>query len=194
MPFRVHAPRGAHFPIHRRVRWGRLADLFVLDTRQYRSDQCGEIGVCDPALDADRVMLGDQQLRWLDRGLRQSRADWTVLAQQVVFSRVDFAPGPASIFNLDQWDGYPAARGRVLASLAAHRPNDNVVLTGDIHASGVSDVLADYDDPDSTVLGAEFVGDLRVVGVVRPPWRRSCRRRSRRTPISSGSTRPGGAG
>ena len=157
MPFRRPAPTGPDFPIHRQVRWGRLADLFVLDTRQYRDDQCGEIGVCDPALDADREMLGSEQQEWLDDGLRRSKADWAVLAQQVVFSRMNFVPSPAEIYNLDQWDGYQTARRRVLASLVEHHPRGNVVLTGDIHASGASDVLADFGDPTSQVLGAEFI-------------------------------------
>ena len=159
MPFRRRAPRGPDFRIHRRTQWGRLADIFVLDTRQFRADQCGEVGArCDPAEDESREMLGAAQQRWLARGLRRTRADWAVLAQQVVFSQMDFVPGPAEIYNLDQWDGYRAARERVLAAMRDRHPHDNIVLTGDIHASGVADVLADYDDPTSAKMGAEFVG------------------------------------
>lgn len=159
MPFRRRAPRDATFRIHRRTRWGRLADVFVLDTRQFRADQCGDIGAaCEPTADADREMLGAEQHRWLSRGLARSRADWTVLAQQVIFSKLDLLPGPAELYNLDQWDGYAAARQRVLDALRTGRPHDTIVLTGDIHASGVSDLLTDYDDPASTPMGAEFIG------------------------------------
>ena len=159
MPFRKRAPRGPDFSIHRRTQWGRLADIFVLDTRQYRADQCAEIGApCYPVADETREWLGAEQDRWLARGLRRTPADWAVLAQQVVFSQMDFVPGPAEIYNLDQWDGYRAARERVLATMRNRRPHDNIVLTGDIHASGVSDLLADYDDPTSAKMGAEFVG------------------------------------
>lgn len=159
MPFRRRAPRGADFKIHRRTSWGRLADFFVLDTRQFRADQCGEVGpACDPADDESREMLGRGQRQWLHRGISRSRADWSVLAQQVVFSKMDLIPGDPAIYNLDQWDGYVHAREQVLDTMRNRRPHDNIVLTGDIHASGVSDVLTDYDDPDSAPMGAEFVG------------------------------------
>lgn len=159
MPFRARAPRGANFRIHRHIPWGQLADFFVLDTRQFRADQCGEIGAaCDPATDESREMLGRRQQRWLTRGIRRSLADWSVLAQQVVFSKMDLIPGTPELYNLDQWDGYVSAREQVLRTMRSRRPHDNIVLTGDIHASGVSDVLADYNDPESASMGAEFVG------------------------------------
>jgi len=162
MPMRGPAPTGPDLRIHRRIRWGRLADFLVLDTRQFRTDQtCGTNDVggrCDAAFDPATQVLGTEQERWLSRGLRTSTADWAVLAQQVVFSQFAFVPGNPGIYNLDQWDGYPAARQRVLDMLAADRPHDTVVLTGDIHASFVSDLKADYDDPASATLGAEFVG------------------------------------
>ena len=159
MPFRVRAPKSADFRIHRHVPWGRLADFFVLDTRQYRADQCGEIGAaCDPATDTSREMLGRKQRRWLDKGISRSSADWSVLAQQVVFSKLDFVPGAAEGFNLDQWDGYMHAREQLLETMRTRRPHDNIVLTGDIHASGVANVMSDYDDPASAPMGAEFVG------------------------------------
>jgi alkaline phosphatase D len=44
MPLRrASIPSGPDMLLYRRVPWGRLADLFVLDTRQYRTDQpCGD--------------------------------------------------------------------------------------------------------------------------------------------------------
>ncbi len=162
MPFRRPAPTSADFRIHRRVRWGRVADIFVLDTRQYRDDQpCGPADIgprCDDSLADDTRMLGGRQVGWLNRGLASSDARWAVLAQQVVFSQLAFVPGDPGVYNLDQWDGYVAARGRVQQAFTEHHPDNNVVLTGDIHAAGVSDLLADYDDPTSANLGAEFIG------------------------------------
>lgn len=158
MPFRRRAPHGADYRIYRRTSWGHLADFLVLDTRQYRSPQCGGLGPsCSPEQDARREMLGRRQSNWLSRRIRRSHADWAVLAQQVVFSRMDFDSGDGEWYNLDQWDGYPAARDRLLATLHNQRPTDNIVLTGDLHASCVFDVLADYHDPDSAIIGTEFV-------------------------------------
>jgi len=71
---------------------------------------------------------------------------------------MDLIPGTPELYNLDQWDGYVSAREQVLRTMRSRRPHDNIVLAGDIHASGVSDVLADYNDPESASMGAEFVG------------------------------------
>jgi alkaline phosphatase D len=161
-PTRLAAPSGPDLRIERRLDYGLLARFHVLDTRQYRTDQtCGvdDIGsVCDAARDPAAVVLGAEQERWLLDGLDASRATWNVLAQQVVFSLVDFLPGPDAIHNLDQWDGYPTARDRVLSFLADRRPSNPVVITGDIHTSGVADVLADFADPASPVVATELVG------------------------------------
>ncbi|MDH3706418.1 MAG: alkaline phosphatase D family protein [Acidimicrobiia bacterium] len=162
MPMRGPAPTGPDLELHRRIRWGRLADIFVLDTRQFRTDQtCGTDdvgGLCPAAFDPATQVLGTEQERWLLDGLARTRRRWAVLAQQVVFSRLAIVPGNPGVYNLDQWDGYQAARQRILDTLAQHRPHDTVVLSGDFHASFVSDITADFDDPAAPVLGAEFVG------------------------------------
>ncbi|HUF79887.1 MAG TPA: alkaline phosphatase D family protein [Burkholderiales bacterium] len=43
MPLRVSAlPQAGRLDLHRRLRYGELAEIFLLDTRQYRTDQpCG---------------------------------------------------------------------------------------------------------------------------------------------------------
>jgi alkaline phosphatase D len=162
MPTRLAPPRGPDLAIHRRSDFGRLARFHVLDTRQYRSDQpCSptDIGpICDAALADDFTLLGAQQEAWLADGLRSSDATWNVLAQQIVFSQLRFGVGAEAIVNLDQWDGYPGSRRRVLDVLGEPGVSNPVVITGDIHTSGVSDLKGDYDDPDGAVLGAEFVG------------------------------------
>jgi alkaline phosphatase D len=95
-------PRGATMPLYRRLRFGDLVEVNLLDTRQYRDDQpCGEDGssggrvvTCPERVDPRRTILGDHQRRWLLRGLDRSRADWNVLAQQVVLAWLDLHPGP----------------------------------------------------------------------------------------------------
>ena len=54
---RVRRPRGPDMPLYRRFAYGRLVDLSVLDTRQYRTDQpCGDgqSALCDGARDRRR--------------------------------------------------------------------------------------------------------------------------------------------
>jgi alkaline phosphatase D len=161
MPLRLDPPDDADYRIHRAVGWGRLARFYVLDGRQYRSDQaCVDTAVvasagpvCDEAESDDRTMLGDDQESWLGEALGDSDATWNVLAQQTVVSATPFTEG---LVNLDQWDGYPAPRRRLVEDL---RDVDNpVIITGDIHLAGVASLTDDPDDPDSDPVAVELVG------------------------------------
>ena len=137
MPLAPPAPAGSELRLFRRFRFGRLAELNVLDTRQFRSNQpCGGPAdqlppagddlafACGGELDPAATMTGARQEDWLLRGLRSSDARWNVLAQQVMMSRVNFAPtSPVPLYNMDAWDGYAAARNRVPRLRAgSHRP------------------------------------------------------------------------
>jgi alkaline phosphatase D len=151
-------PRGPRIQAYRRLPWGDLATVHLMDTRQYRYDQvCGDtraIG-CSARLTADRTMLGRTQERWLSQGLRESRGRWDLLAQQVFMAQKDSWPGPVEQLAMDAWDGYPRARGRLLSHLAGVR--NPVVLTGDVHKHYANDLRRDFDDPDSPVLASELV-------------------------------------
>ena len=57
----------------------------------------------------------------------------------------------------DQWDGYDAARSRLLA-LLAQGPVNPVVLTGDLHSDPVSDLPASFEDPAAPIVATEFMG------------------------------------
>ena len=103
-------------------------------------------------------MTGPEQERWLLEGLRISQARWNVIAQQTILFEADFLAGPGQVFNMDQWDGYVAARNRLLSFLLNFRPSNPIVLTGDIHSSWVGDLKADFDNPRSATVGTEFVG------------------------------------
>ena len=161
MPVRLPPPEGEEYPIHRALRWGDLADLVLLDGRQFRSDQaCGSPSIsldppCPEAFDPARTMLGAAQEEWLGTQLAGATGTWTVLAQQTVLT--DLRYGEA-ILNYDQWDGYAPARDRLLAQAAS--ADRVVVLTGDIHFAGVG-VLPG--------VGIEFVtGSISSTGLIDP--------------------------
>jgi alkaline phosphatase D len=159
MPVRMRPPAGPDLRIHRSLDWGRLARFHVLDTRQYRSDQpCGQADLgpsCDARLDPARTLLGAEQEAWLAGGLGSSAATWDVLANQVVLTSMPLA---GTIYNLDQWDGYGGARARLLDRLAAPDVANPVVLTGDIHAAGVGDVVdLDAHGPGAPAVATELV-------------------------------------
>jgi alkaline phosphatase D len=160
-PVRLPPPTGPDLRIYRAVDWGKLARFHVLDTRQYRADQaCGTNDIaptCDERTAAGRTLLGAQQEAWLGRSLRKSRATWDVLANQMVMTAMPLG-GP--IFNLDQWDGYADARARFFDQLNAAGTDNPVVITGDIHAAGVGDLVGEDSDgtPSTQVRGTELVG------------------------------------
>jgi alkaline phosphatase D len=160
MPLRRSSmPRGIAMQLYRRVQWGGLATLHMLDTRQYRDDQpCGdEISACTERIDPARSLTGAEQERWLLNGFEESRARWDVLGQQVFFSQVELTPGPDRGFNPDAWDGYAANRDRIVRGIVESPVRNAVVLTGDVHTHWAAEVHARSDDPTSPVVATELV-------------------------------------
>jgi alkaline phosphatase D len=161
---RVQERRGK-VALFRSLRFGRLAEFLVLDTRQERTDQpCGDgfqvLQACPAILDPASTLLGNTQETWLYRNLWNSHTVWNVIAQQVMMMRWDLGAlaGPGlNLFNVDAWDGYQSERDRLMAFLSARRIENTVVLTGDIHSSWAADLKADFGRPDSPIVGAEFV-------------------------------------
>ncbi|MDQ3630546.1 MAG: alkaline phosphatase D family protein [Actinomycetota bacterium] len=155
LPLRASAkPSGPNMQLYRRAKFGDLAEFEVLDTRQYRSDvaRCGGDPTCPEARDPARTMLGDEQERWLLDGLAASGARWNVIANQVPLrEQINKVGG-------DKWDGYLAQRERLLSFLAEREPSNPVVVTGDAHYNEVADLLADFEDPASEIVGTEFIG------------------------------------
>lgn len=162
MPLRRSSvPRGPNARLYRRLTYGKLAEFNVLDTRQYRTDQpCGDDfpDDCPGRFDPDQTITGERQERWLRRGLAASHSRWNVLAQQIFMAQIDLVRGPKEGFYVDGWDGYVASRDRLLDFLHRRRVSNPVVLTGDWHANWLCDLKTDYNDPDSPVVGTEFVG------------------------------------
>jgi alkaline phosphatase D len=168
MPLRASSmPVGPDLLLYRHVGFGRLAGFFVLDTRQYRTDQpCGDglKAACDGVRDPHATLLGAHQARWLFDGLDRSASRWNVLAQQVMMARVDRRPGDERFYSMDQWGGYDAARTQMMSFLDRRKPSNPVVLTGDIHTNWVNDLKADFDDPSSATVATEFVGTSLTSG------------------------------
>lgn len=159
---------GGGIRLYDRHAWGSLAQIHVLDNRQYRSHQaCTKTGrgggnvvgdECTTRLDASRTMLGTAQERWLDEGLAQSKALWNVIAQQTLFAPASRQGDKGGIFWTDGWDGYPAARERLLKSIADRRPSNPLVLSGDVHACYTANLHAQPGRPDSPIIATEFCG------------------------------------
>ncbi|MDZ8183297.1 MAG: alkaline phosphatase [Nostoc sp. ChiSLP02] len=163
MPLRKSSlPNDANLLLYRRFAFGNLVEFNVLDTRQYRTDQPCNDGLkprCPEAFDTNATMTGSQQEKWLLKGLDRSRSRWNAIAQQTMLAQYNFNSNPGvGVFNVDQWDGYVAARDRLLNFLNQRRPSNPVVISGDIHSSWVHDLKLDFNNPKSPTVGTEFVG------------------------------------
>ncbi|MEV8306022.1 alkaline phosphatase D family protein [Streptomyces flavidovirens] len=140
--------------VYRRLRFGRLADLHLLDLRSFRSQQAtiGSGSVDDP----ERTLTGRAQLDWLKSGLASSDAAWKLVGTSVMISPVAFGSVPAHLLeplaelmglpkeglavNVDQWDGYTDDRKELITHLRDRAVKNTVFLTGDIHMAWANDV------------------------------------------------------
>jgi phosphodiesterase/alkaline phosphatase D-like protein len=118
--------------IYKRLSYGTVADVFLLDERQYRIP--GGPG-------RPRRMLGDAQMGWLLDQLRKSRATWKVLAHQVVMAQRQ--PGEADN-QPDSWDGYVDDRAFLLREIERAGIQNVVFLTGDAHVFMASTLASDF--------------------------------------------------
>ncbi|MDQ0962511.1 alkaline phosphatase D [Streptomyces sp. B4I13] len=157
---------------YRRLRFGKLADLSLLDLRSFRSQQVkvGNGTVDDP----DRTITGRAQLDWLKAGLKGSDTTWRLVGNSVMISPFVIGSLSADLFkplakllglpqdglglNTDQWDGYTDDRRELLAHLRANTIRNTVFLTGDIHMAWANDVPVDAGTyPLSPSAATEFV-------------------------------------
>ncbi|MFF4155532.1 alkaline phosphatase D family protein [Streptomyces sp. NPDC001678] len=157
---------------YRRLRFGKLADLHLLDLRSFRSQQVkpGSGKVDEPG----RTITGRVQLDWLKEGLASSDTTWRLVGNPVMISPVAFGALPAHLLepvakllglpagglavNTDQWDGYTEDRRELIDHLERRAIRNTVFLTGDIHMAWANDVpkrAATY--PLSSSVATEFV-------------------------------------
>ena len=160
-------PDGPNMRIYTHLDWGALARFYVLDDRQYRSwhacprpqrragSNTVDIERCARLTAPGRSMLGRAQERWLDGELAASRAAWNVIAQQTRMAQFDTKPGPGRHAWTDAWDGYPAARQRLLD--ACKKIPNPVVIGGDVHTFYANQLKLDFDNPASPTVASEFV-------------------------------------
>lgn len=196
MPVREPVPGMAREAFYRKMDFGDLATIFLLESRLLgRSDEISWFDELTPDMsfeeimtkvgevrakvdDPSRTMLGQVQEDWLDEGLKASANKgtvWQLLANQVImasvklplmqqvltdeekaklpggFGEVMMAFSPLQQpWNLDAWDGFPAARKRLYES--AQAANARVItVTGDTHTAWANNL---HDDGD--LIGVEF--------------------------------------
>ena len=164
MPVRMDgtASLGDGARLYRRLRFGDLAEISMLDLRTYRSQQVETPLVDSEINDPSRSITGNRQMEWLKDSLTRGNhaPQWKVIGNPVMIAPVTFAdlpnelvdpvndvtgllPQDGSPYNVDQWDGYTADRREVFAHLDDHQVKDVVFVTGDIHSGWACDLPLD---------------------------------------------------
>ena len=147
--------------LYRSVRYGADVELFILDTRQYRSRNLDQDG-------PGKTMLGSAQLKWLVESLAHSSATWKIIATSVPLS----IPKGRSGYS-DGWAGGPNAPGFewerqvMVDAILSHKIRNVVFLAGDVHYAQANA----YDpDADGVIDFHEFVaGPLSARPVQETP-------------------------
>jgi alkaline phosphatase D len=168
MPVRQPAATGAPGelrPIYRRLSFGTLMDLFMLDLRQYRDLQPASPADSATINNPARTIMGATQTQWLQGNLAGSTAKWKMMGNSVQITPIIVVPTlldaptqgllqqffgvpvgtPGAVpLNTDSWDGYASSRLQILGLIGGAvtgRPVSNCVfLTGDIHSSYACDI------------------------------------------------------
>jgi alkaline phosphatase D len=173
VPARVTVNPGATHPhqfltTYRSFKFGNLVDLFMLDTRSYRTRQPDDNSIFEHFVPANApgitsttaTMLGQTQREWLYNGLHAGTARWQVLGNQTFFSKLEVSVAGQPLFaNSDAWDGYHAERTQLIQQVLAAGIDNFAVLTGDMHSAIASHIERNFNDgpSPSNVAGVEFM-------------------------------------
>ncbi len=132
MPLRNPDPTN-DLKIWRKLRFGNLLDLIVVDSRLWGRDEQNFAN----SNDINHHLLGDDQFAWLEAQLLDTTTQWKIICNQVMMAPLELFGLPISN---DQWDGYNAQRNRLLQFLENNNIENTVVLTGDIHSTWINNV------------------------------------------------------
>ena len=131
--FPIRPPREEPGRLYRRFRWGSLLELFILDTRQYRSPNTTPDG-------PSKTMLGAGQRRWLIDSLLASTAVWKVVVSSVPLSVPTGGKAHDSWSNADSrgvpeahGTGFAVERDAILRTLRQQGLQNLVFIAADVH-------------------------------------------------------------
>jgi alkaline phosphatase D len=131
--FPIVPPREEPGRLYRRFRWGKLLEVFILDTRQYRSANSDVDG-------PGKTMLGRAQRRWLVEGVSGSTALWKIVVTSVSLSVPTGRGARDSWSNANVWGfpdesgtGFAVERDAILRALRGLGVKNLVFLAADVH-------------------------------------------------------------
>ncbi|MCZ4552017.1 alkaline phosphatase D family protein [Gordonia rubripertincta] len=171
MPVRPVPDAGGRH-LYRRLRYGNLLELSMLDLRTYRTEQPGTTS--NAADNPAATITGAAQMSWLTNGVVSSPTRWKIVGNPVMISPILIPPleprTTAALTDLlgvpsagiplssDPWDGYTADRRRLYQALRDNNIQNTVFITGDIHMSFACDLPNDPANyPGAGTVGTELV-------------------------------------
>lgn len=146
--------------LYRNVRWGKHAELFFLDNRQYR-----DANLSADSEDRAKTMLGREQLNWLIENLEHSDATWKIIVSSIPIS---IPTGFPQDLGCDGWanfddnteptiDGIPQSdtgfEQEIVSILRTLAENESkaVFITTDVHFAEVFKYTPFSEKPDFVV-------------------------------------------
>ncbi len=148
MPVRSFASEPGR--IYRKVSYGPLLDVFLIDMRSYRGSN--ETPGTATEYGPESHLLGPRQIAWLKHGLKRSKAVWKVIAADMPLAlvRIHDAQTKLGLEAIAQGDGPPLGRELEIADILSFIKRDRILntvwLTADVHYTA-----AHYFDPDKAV-------------------------------------------
>jgi alkaline phosphatase D len=169
----VIAPAADPFRAYRRLGWGTLADVLMLDVRSYRDPAVEATDTSTPEgalmLAEGRTTLGEAQRAWFLEELSASRASWRLLGNpyNMAMARVSDAdpgpprppgvpPGAGNYFPNEAWDDYSWERRQVLEHIRDQEIPNVISFSGHTHVWIASHISPDPDDPSQPVVAFDF--------------------------------------
>jgi alkaline phosphatase D len=153
--------------VYRRLQWGPLADLLMLDTRLDGRDKI--LGDAIQSFDArelddpNRRLISPEQMDWLTGHLATSQAVWKLVGNQAMLGHWLSASTPQAtgainaflglreqgnlLYSDTSWNGYTADRKRLYARLKEANVKNLLVVSGDAHLSFAMDLPEDPLNP-----------------------------------------------
>lgn len=138
-------PHPSGFTMYRRLDYGNLMRINVLDTRAHRVDGGRPAG-------AVPTMLGARQEAWLADGLR-SDVQWNFIAQQILVMPFNQKVGKGI-----GWNPRPESRARLVKSITDRGLNNVVIASGGAHQHFIGNVPVRDEAPDGAIAASEFHG------------------------------------
>lgn len=129
--FFEHAPIAETTPrrIWRSARWGKTAEIFVLDCRSER--------LPSTILSSNEQYLSPAQMSWLKTGLAASPATFKIIMNSVPITNM---PNVWDAWPTDRWEAYGAQRTEILKFIDDSKISGVVWVAGDFHLAFISKV------------------------------------------------------